>query len=192
MSPGLGFLDLATAAGISSITATVATAGIQIYGTYKQLELAEEAADLQNQLALKRFELEAQLAETQKRILDIQASGLEQRQNIDLEIARVQADFLMEQLEILRKEQELQAQINQTRMSRELLQETQLFIPEIVETSEIAQAATRALASPTNISPVDRGILDAASSEKSTSTGGTVASVLVGGIIILAILGMKK
>jgi len=140
----LGFLDIV--AGIVGIVGTGASAGVQIYGTVKTLELAEEQQELEAELARKRFELEEELVAAQSRIVDIQASGIAERQVIELEIAQMQADALREQLEMVKREQELQAQIAEERARQELerLQwagEVESSAREIIEQEQAVAAA---------------------------------------------------
>ncbi len=122
---GLGFLEIA--AGISSIIATGAGAAVKIYGTIEQTKLAKEAAELQNQLAERRFALEEELSQAQQRIFAVQTKGIEARQDIDLQIAVMQSEVLQQQLEKVKRRQELQAEIDEMRLQRELEMEEERY-----------------------------------------------------------------
>lgn len=117
-APNLGFLE--TVGSITGIAAQLAATGTNVYGTLTQLELAEEQAELQEELARRKADLEAELFSQQAKIYEIQASGLAERQSIDLALAQMQAEVLKDDLQRLQEQQELMAAIARERALAEL------------------------------------------------------------------------
>lgn len=97
--PSVGFLD--TVASISSIVATLASAGVTSYGAVRTLELAKKQADLSEDIARTRLKLEQQMTEAQIRIADAQTEGIEERNEIDIDLAKMQMEYAERQLERL-------------------------------------------------------------------------------------------
>lgn len=114
----LGFIDIA--AGITSMVASLASAGTNIYGTLKTLELQEEQFELQEELSLRRMTLEEQLSAAQQRMIAVQTSGLEERQTIDMQIAELQKEAIEEQLEQVKRQQEMQTRLQEERAQLEI------------------------------------------------------------------------
>lgn len=88
-----------TVGAIVSIAGTAVNLGLGAYSTITQLDLAKEQAELQEDLLLRKFDLEQELAEAQRRIVEIQGEGIAERQAIELSLVEAQAESARKELE---------------------------------------------------------------------------------------------
>lgn len=103
---GLGFFEIAK--GI----ATLATVGITAYSTVATLDIAKDQAEASQKLAEQKAALEADLIATQKRIFEIQADGMEERNEIDLQVAQAQAEALERQIKRADELEQMQLELS--------------------------------------------------------------------------------
>ncbi|HDI51228.1 MAG TPA: hypothetical protein ENF45_01235 [Bacteroidetes bacterium] len=109
--------------GIASVGAQTATT---IYGIKQQSKLDKKRLEIEAELARRKMSLEEQLASVQKRILDIQASGMEKTQELSLDVMKARAelekaklDFELEQIKRQQERMRLERELEEERISIE-------------------------------------------------------------------------
>jgi len=105
------------------VIGAAASIGLQTYSTLEMLDLAEEQAELNEEIQLRKLALEEELVQAQLRISEIQSQGLEARTEIDLQIAQLQEQSIKSDIKRLEEIANLQLQLEKIKLQRDIDQE---------------------------------------------------------------------
>lgn len=114
---GLGFWG--AFGTVANVVVQAAGVGVTAYSAYEQNKLAEEQWELQEDLQLKKAELEESLFQAQQRIVDIEAAGAEERQNIELEVERAKAESAQRQIERIQELEDMRLALEKAKIESE-------------------------------------------------------------------------
>lgn len=102
------------------IVSSLATAGMQAYSTVEMLDLAKEQAELNEEIQEKKLALEQELVQAQLRISEIQAQGLEVINEIELDVAKFEAESIKANIKRLEEIAILQQKLDKIQLQREI------------------------------------------------------------------------
>ncbi len=106
----LGFFGIDEILGITAAVATASNAGVSAYSTIEQMGIAKKTAGLQADLFKQRANIEKDLAETQKRLLEMQTTYYGEKEELAIEIEKARTELIKEKLKreaaILKEQQE--------------------------------------------------------------------------------------
>lgn len=106
-----GFIGLESALSLATITATLTKATTSTIGTIKSLDLAEEKQKIEEEILLRRLELDEKFSEKQRDILSLQIKGEEAQQEINSIVQGAIAEAQKEQANTLVLEERIKQQI---------------------------------------------------------------------------------
>lgn len=102
------------------VVSAITQAGMSVYSATEMLDMAEEQAELNEEITKRKMALEEELVQAQIRIADIQSQGLETRTKIDLELAEFEAESIKANIKRLEEMALLQQQLDKIQLQREI------------------------------------------------------------------------
>lgn len=137
-----GFIDLATAASLSTVVSTIGNLGISAFGAIEGINLQKEQFELQEDIANRQLQIQEQSEARKLEIIDLQIESTRAANEIENQVQEAFADLKKSQVETLKLEEELKRELAAINFQEQTGRETTLVGNENSQVKVSGQATT--------------------------------------------------
>jgi len=127
-SDATGFLSLSTFLGVSSLVTSIGSATASTFGVIEGLSIEKERFKLQEEIALRQLSLQEMIKAKELQLLDVQISGAQAIQEIQIEVGEAQAGAQIAVAGRTELEAQLMAELVSLKIQSEIIEEKKRLV----------------------------------------------------------------